>query len=237
MEGKIEGTGKQGRRCKQLLDGLKEMRGYCKLKEETLGRTVWRTRSGRGYGLIRRQATELMPASTPQPSPSQSTFLQSLIFMTSYLYPISLASGWLMAVHPVDIFLRQSKWIVRNALFLWLGKSRDIKRPEPNSTRHRDRALQNPIKSKLSRGKKTWRLPASVFHGVKGSLAGFKWFRERASVCLLWTGSLFSGLRSALSCVLTQREVVIPYRIFTVAPSILTHWIFYSSDQCTTYKH
>ena len=46
-EGKIEkvvdGTGKRGRRRKQLLDELKERRGYCKLKEEALDRTVWRT--------------------------------------------------------------------------------------------------------------------------------------------------------------------------------------------------
>ena len=41
MEGKKEGTGKRGRRCKQLLDGLKETRGYWKLKQEVLDRTVW----------------------------------------------------------------------------------------------------------------------------------------------------------------------------------------------------
>ena len=37
IEGKIEGrmevTGRRGRRSKQLLDDLKENRGYCKLKE------------------------------------------------------------------------------------------------------------------------------------------------------------------------------------------------------------
>ena len=43
-EGKIEGTGRRGRRRKQLLDDLNENRGYCKLKEEALDRTVWRTR-------------------------------------------------------------------------------------------------------------------------------------------------------------------------------------------------
>jgi hypothetical protein len=34
----------------QLLDDLKEMRRYWKLKEEALDRTLWRTRFGRGYG-------------------------------------------------------------------------------------------------------------------------------------------------------------------------------------------
>jgi len=31
------------RRRSQLLDDLKEMRGYWELKEEALGRTLWRT--------------------------------------------------------------------------------------------------------------------------------------------------------------------------------------------------
>jgi hypothetical protein len=36
----IEVTGSQGIRCKQLLDDLKETRGYCRLKEKTLDRSV-----------------------------------------------------------------------------------------------------------------------------------------------------------------------------------------------------
>ena len=39
MEGKIERievTGKRGRRCKELVDDLEEMRGQCKLIEEAL---------------------------------------------------------------------------------------------------------------------------------------------------------------------------------------------------------
>jgi hypothetical protein len=40
IEGKIDGRvyvmGRRGRRCKGLLDDLKERRGYCKLKEEAL---------------------------------------------------------------------------------------------------------------------------------------------------------------------------------------------------------
>jgi hypothetical protein len=41
--------GRRGRRRKKLLDNLKEKRGYCKLKEEALGR---------GYGPVVRQTTE-----------------------------------------------------------------------------------------------------------------------------------------------------------------------------------
>jgi hypothetical protein len=49
-------TGRRGRRSKQLLDDLKATKGYCKLKEEALDRTVWRTRFGRGYGPVVRRA-------------------------------------------------------------------------------------------------------------------------------------------------------------------------------------
>jgi hypothetical protein len=47
LEGRIEMKGRRGRRRKQLLDDLKEKRRYCKLKEEVLDRTLWRTRFGR----------------------------------------------------------------------------------------------------------------------------------------------------------------------------------------------
>jgi hypothetical protein len=57
VEGRIEITGRRERRRKQLLDVLKEKR-YCKLKEEALDRTLWRTRFGRGYGPIVRQTAE-----------------------------------------------------------------------------------------------------------------------------------------------------------------------------------
>jgi hypothetical protein len=50
METKTEVTGRRRRRRKQLLDDLKVGRGYCKLKDEALGRTVWGTRFGRRYG-------------------------------------------------------------------------------------------------------------------------------------------------------------------------------------------
>ena len=46
IEGKIEVTGRRGRRSKKLLDDNKGRRGYCKLKEEALDRNLWRTCSG-----------------------------------------------------------------------------------------------------------------------------------------------------------------------------------------------
>jgi hypothetical protein len=58
IEGRIEVTGRQGRRRKQLVDDLKERRGYWELKEEALDCTVWRTRFGRGYGLVVRQTVQ-----------------------------------------------------------------------------------------------------------------------------------------------------------------------------------
>jgi hypothetical protein len=62
IEGKLEGgikmTVRRGKRRKQLLNGLKEKRGYCKLKEEALDRTLWIIRFGTGYGPVVRQTTE-----------------------------------------------------------------------------------------------------------------------------------------------------------------------------------
>jgi hypothetical protein len=46
MEGRMEVTGRRRRRRKQLLDDLEEKRGYWKLKEEALNRTLGRTRFG-----------------------------------------------------------------------------------------------------------------------------------------------------------------------------------------------
>ncbi|GFG30527.1 hypothetical protein Cfor_05823 [Coptotermes formosanus] len=40
LEGRIEITGRRGRRRKQLLDDLRETRGYWELKEEALDRTL-----------------------------------------------------------------------------------------------------------------------------------------------------------------------------------------------------
>jgi len=62
IEGKIKGrmevTGRRGRRRRKLLDGLKGRRGYSHLKEEALDRTMWRARFGRGLGPVVRQTTK-----------------------------------------------------------------------------------------------------------------------------------------------------------------------------------
>ena len=59
IEGKIKGgievTGRRGRKCRKLLDDLKERRGYSQLKEKALDRTVWRGRFGRSFGPVVRQ--------------------------------------------------------------------------------------------------------------------------------------------------------------------------------------
>jgi hypothetical protein len=58
IKGGVEVTGRRGGRRKKLLDDLKERRGYSHLKEETLDRTVWRARFGRGFGLVVRQTNK-----------------------------------------------------------------------------------------------------------------------------------------------------------------------------------
>jgi hypothetical protein len=58
IEGRIEVTGRRGRRGKQLPDGLKEKRGYLKLKEDVLGRTVWGSDRGRCCGPVVKQTVE-----------------------------------------------------------------------------------------------------------------------------------------------------------------------------------
>jgi hypothetical protein len=54
----MEVTGRQGKRRRKLLDGLKERRGYSHLKEIALDRTVWRARFGRIFGPAVRQTTK-----------------------------------------------------------------------------------------------------------------------------------------------------------------------------------
>ena len=62
IEGKIKGemevTRRRGRRHQNLLDDLKDRRGYSHLKEEALDRTMWRNRFGGGFGLVVRQNIE-----------------------------------------------------------------------------------------------------------------------------------------------------------------------------------
>jgi len=43
---------------KKLRNDVKEKKGYCKLKKETLHRPLWRTRFGGSFGRVVRQTTE-----------------------------------------------------------------------------------------------------------------------------------------------------------------------------------
>ena len=52
IKGQIEVTRRRGRKRKKLLDELKDRRGYCQLKEEAVGLTMWRNRFGRGFGPV-----------------------------------------------------------------------------------------------------------------------------------------------------------------------------------------
>ena len=58
IQGEIEVTGRQGRRCRKLLDDLKERTGYSHLKDEALDCTMWRAGFGRGFGPVIRQSTK-----------------------------------------------------------------------------------------------------------------------------------------------------------------------------------
>ena len=56
----MEVTRRRGRRRKNLLDDLKDRRGYSHLKEGALDRTMWRNRFGGGFGPVVRQNIEWM---------------------------------------------------------------------------------------------------------------------------------------------------------------------------------
>jgi len=58
IKGGTEITGRRGRRCKKLLDDLKERRGYSHLKEEAVDRTMWRASFGRRFGPVVRQTNK-----------------------------------------------------------------------------------------------------------------------------------------------------------------------------------
>ena len=60
IKGEIEVTRRRGRKRKNLLDELKDRRGYCLLKEEDLDCTMWRNRFGGGFKPVVRQNTECM---------------------------------------------------------------------------------------------------------------------------------------------------------------------------------
>ena len=88
IEGKIKGqrevTRRWGRRCKKLLDDLKDRRGYCQLKEEALDRTMWRNRFRRGFGPVVWQITD-----DDDESLSRITRLERL---SSIMYSAKIAS-------------------------------------------------------------------------------------------------------------------------------------------------
>jgi len=56
--GGLEVTGRRGRRRRNLLDDLKERRGYSHLKEEAVDRTVCRACFGKGFGPVVRQTAK-----------------------------------------------------------------------------------------------------------------------------------------------------------------------------------
>lgn len=51
-------TGSQGRRCRMLMDDVKERIVFWKLKEDALDGKLGRTHSVRAYGPVVRQSTE-----------------------------------------------------------------------------------------------------------------------------------------------------------------------------------
>jgi len=58
IQGRLEVTGRRGRRRTKLLDDLKKRRGYFHMKEEALDHTMWRARFGRGLGPVVRQTAK-----------------------------------------------------------------------------------------------------------------------------------------------------------------------------------
>ena len=58
IKGEQEVKRRRGRRCKKLLDDLKDRKAYSHLKEEAVDRTMWRNRFGGGFGPVVRQNTE-----------------------------------------------------------------------------------------------------------------------------------------------------------------------------------
>jgi hypothetical protein len=58
-------TVRQERRCRKLLDDLKERTGYSRLKEEVLDRTAWIARFGRGFGPVVRETAKCNESISP----------------------------------------------------------------------------------------------------------------------------------------------------------------------------
>jgi hypothetical protein len=58
IKGRIEMTRRRGRMRRELLDDLKETRGYAHLKEKALDCTMWIACFGRGFGPVVRQTAK-----------------------------------------------------------------------------------------------------------------------------------------------------------------------------------
>jgi hypothetical protein len=58
IKGRIEVTGRRGRRRRRLLDDLKERREYSHLKEEAIDRSMWTASFGIGFEPVVRQTTK-----------------------------------------------------------------------------------------------------------------------------------------------------------------------------------
>jgi hypothetical protein len=58
IKGWIEVTARRWRRRRNLLDDLKERRGYSHRKEEALDHTMWRAWFGKSLGLLVRQTAK-----------------------------------------------------------------------------------------------------------------------------------------------------------------------------------
>jgi hypothetical protein len=68
-KGGIEVTGRRGRRCRKLLDDLKERRGYSHLKKEALDHAMWTACFGRSFGPVVRQTNKLNGSHEPVTGP------------------------------------------------------------------------------------------------------------------------------------------------------------------------
>jgi len=111
IKGEMEVARRRGRRCKKLLDDLKERRGYSHLKEEALNRTMWRHCFGEGIGLVVSQITEWWWLQT-------SLFCELLMFLVGHPVPHTYQL-WIMcqARFLKDVFL-QSWSLLENIIVL-----------------------------------------------------------------------------------------------------------------------
>jgi len=91
IQGRIEVTGRLGRRRMKLLDNLKERRGYSHLKEEALDRTMWRARFGRGFGPVVRQLNE-MNVFVENTLLTPETFCSISFLLHCYIIPLNFLS-------------------------------------------------------------------------------------------------------------------------------------------------